>query len=51
MPFEEKHTKTSFNIIVKLAISIYFLRWYTGLIRPLRHSGRVYTSKNQIGKK
>lgn len=45
---KRNHTKTSFNIIMKLAISIYFLWWYTGLIRPLRHSGRVYTSKNHI---
>lgn len=32
--------KTSFNKIMMLAISIYFLSWDVGLIRPLRHSRR-----------
>lgn len=39
--------KTSFNKVMKPAICIYFLSWDMGLIRPPRHSERVYTSESQ----
>ena len=43
--------KTSFNKIMMLAISIYFLSWDVGLIRPLRHSRRRdYTIEGQKDK-
>lgn len=42
--------KTSFNKIMTLAISIYFLSW-DGLIRPPRHSRRRdYTIEGQKDK-
>ena len=44
--------KTSFNKIMTLAISIYFLSWDVGLIRPPRHSRRRdYTIEGQKDKK
>lgn len=43
--------KTSFNKIMTLAISIYFLSWDVGLIRPPRHSRRRdYTIEGQKDK-
>lgn len=39
--------KTSFNEVMKLAICIYFLSWDMGLMRPPRHTERVYTSESQ----
>ena len=43
--------KTIFNKIMKLAISIYFLSWDVGLIRPARHSRwRDYTIEGQKDK-